>query len=139
MSTSPFSASAERFLSSLNAQMLAPCIGNQHGLYSVDPTSLFHLDLLSKLQSSIGFATPRRAHLVLHGTDMLPDQLFRDCIARGCVKINVNSWCRDPQLDVWKQQIENKAGVPDMYDLGMKEYAKQVTRFLHLFGSAGKA
>lgn len=54
---------------------------------------------MDKLQSTVGPGTASNALIVLHGTDDLKDELFRDCVARGCVKINVNSWARNPQVE----------------------------------------
>lgn len=75
--------------------MLAPSIGNIHGRYTSTPD--FHLDLLTDLRARVGTQT----RMVLHGTDDLPDALFRQCVERGFVKINVNSWARDPQVEHW--------------------------------------
>ncbi|CAO1632904.1 unnamed protein product [Jaminaea pallidilutea] len=127
---------AERFLTELNVELLAPSIGNIHGRYINPPD--FRLSLLDQLQSKIGPSTKSDALIVLHGTDDLPDELFKDCIRRGCVKMNVNSWCRDPQVASWTQNMGSK-GLPDVYDEGMDAFGKAATRFFHLFGSAGKA
>ena len=90
---------AERFLTELNVPLLAPSIGNIHGRYTSPPD--FRLELLDELQARIGPGTRSNGLIVLHGTDDLPDQLFRDCVERGSVKINVNSWARDPQIQYW--------------------------------------
>jgi hypothetical protein len=81
------------------AQLLAPSIGNIHGRYINPPD--FKLELLDELQKEVGPGTDANALLVLHGTDDLPDELFRDCLCRGAVKMNVNSWARDPQVKYW--------------------------------------
>ncbi|KDN41232.1 aldolase [Tilletiaria anomala UBC 951] len=130
---------AKHFLSELQASMLAPCVGNMHGNYPSDPVAFFKLDLLSELDKAVGYKTPSNAHLVLHGTDDLPDHLFTDCIKRGTVKINVNSWTRNPQLNVWAQEIPKQTALPDVYELGMQVFEKNVKRFFDLFGSTGKA
>lgn len=127
---------AERFLKELGAQMLAPSIGNIHGRYINPPD--FHLDLLTTLQKTVGPGTGCNSYLVLHGTDDLPDELFKDCVKRGAVKINVNSWARDPQVEYWAKHL-GKDGLPEVYDGGMKEFEKVCERFFDLFGSAGKA
>lgn len=80
-------------------QLLAPSIGNIHGRYINPPN--FRLDLLDELQKEVGPGTASNSILVLHGTDDLPDELFKDCIRRGAIKINVNSWARDPQVKYW--------------------------------------
>jgi fructose-bisphosphate aldolase class II len=93
---------------------------------------------LEELQSRIGPGTKSDAIIVLHGTDTLSDKLFRDCVERGCVKINVNSWARDPQVEFWQHNVE-KLGLPDLYEGGMDKFAEACTRFFHLLGSANKA
>ncbi|GAC71993.1 fructose 1,6-bisphosphate aldolase [Moesziomyces antarcticus T-34] len=127
---------ASRFLTELGAQMLAPSIGNIHGRY-VNPPA-FRLELLEALQSAVGPGTAANSYLVLHGTDDLPDELFRDCVRRGAYKINVNSWARDPQVEFWAKHLE-KDPLPDVYEGGMQQFAKVCNRFFHLLGSAGKA
>ncbi|UZJ53729.1 hypothetical protein CBS101457_003049 [Exobasidium rhododendri] len=129
-------AKAKRFLSELKVDLLAPSIGNIHGRY-VNPPN-FKLELLDELQQEIGPGTDSNALLVLHGTDDLPDSLFLDCLHRGAIKMNVNSWARDPQVKYWATHIKEQ-GLPELYDGGMKEFSRACTRFLHLFGSAGKA
>jgi fructose-bisphosphate aldolase class II len=116
--------------------MLAPSIGNIHGRY-VNPPA-FRLELLEALQSAVGPGTAANSYLVLHGTDDLPDELFRDCVRRGAYKINVNSWARDPQVEFWAKHLE-KDPLPDVYEGGMQQFAKVCNRFFHLLGSAGKA
>lgn len=119
--------------------MLAPCIGNMHGLYPSDPVPFFKLPLLDELQASVGYKSGKGAHLVLHGTDMLPDHLFKDCVKRGCVKVNINSWARQPQLDVWAREIPKDTPLPDIYEDGMKAFEKACLHFFDLFESSGKA
>lgn len=127
---------AERFLTELGAQMLAPSIGNIHGRY-VNPPA-FRLELLEQLQKQVGPGTKANSYLVLHGTDDLPDELFRECVERGAYKINVNSWARDPQVEYWSKNLE-KGALNEVYDGGMKEFEKVCKRFFDLLGSAGKA
>lgn len=79
--------------------MIAPSVGNIHGRYTSPPN--FRIDLLTELQKRVGPKTQANAHIVLHGTDDLPDELFRQCVQSGCVKINVNGWAREPQVDHW--------------------------------------
>lgn len=123
-------------MSTLVIQLLAPSIGNIHGRYINRPN--FRLDLLDELQKEVGPGTQCNAIVVLHGTDDLPDELFRDCIKRGAIKINVNSWARDPQVKYWAENIERQ-GLPELYDGGMKVFSRSCTRMIDLFDSRGKA
>ncbi|PWN88800.1 aldolase [Acaromyces ingoldii] len=127
---------AEQFLLELEVDMLAPSIGNIHGRYTSAPD--FRLDLLDDLQGRVGPKTQANALIVLHGTDDLSDDLFRECVRRGCVKINVNSWAREPQVEHWVKRLSHDA-LPDVYDAGMEKFEAVCTRFFKLFGSAGKA
>lgn len=85
---------AEKFLDELGAQMLAPSIGNVHGrqpyLQPPENAQPFRIDLLKQLQDTVGPGTKSDAFLVLHGTDDVPDELFKKCIAAGARKMNVN-------------------------------------------------
>ncbi|CAO1628587.1 unnamed protein product [Sympodiomycopsis kandeliae] len=120
---------AQHFMTKLGAQLLAPSIGNIHGRYKQPPN--FHLDLLDSLQAKVD------GLLVLHGTDDLPDDLFRSCVQKGCVKMNLNSWCRDPQVRYWSDNI-SKLGLPDLYDGGMAAFEHALTRFFDLLQSANQ-
>jgi fructose-bisphosphate aldolase, class II len=70
---------------------------------------------------------------------MLPDHLFTDCLERGTVKVNINSWARVPQMKVWKEELQKDTPLPDMYEAGMKAFEEGVTKFMNLFKSSGKA
>lgn len=80
---------ADKFLSELGVQMLAPSIGNIHGRQD-DPRGNFRLDLLRSLHSAVGPRSKTGAYLVLHGTDDVPDDLFEECVKAGARKINMN-------------------------------------------------
>lgn len=92
--------------------------------------------------------------LCLHGTDQLPDELFRECISSGISKVlitlrdmatalifhqfNINSWARDPYVQSLTAGLQSKP-FPEAVEDATEVFAKQCDRFLVLFGSAGKA
>ncbi|PIL35217.1 hypothetical protein GSI_03007 [Ganoderma sinense ZZ0214-1] len=120
------------FMEGTGALILAPSIGNLHGSYINGPK--FRQDILKDLQSTFKGMIP----LCLHGTDELPDELFRECIANGISKININSWGRDPYAKKLAEGLQTKT-FPEAVDDATKVFEDICARFFDLFGSAGKA
>jgi len=114
------------------ANILAPSIGNLHGSYLLPPN--FRQHILLDLHSDFKGTVP----LCLHGTDELPDELFRECISNGVSKINVNSWARDPYVKVLSEGLKSKP-FPEAVEDATEAFARVCERFFTLFGSAGKA
>ena len=77
--------------------------------------------------------------LCLHGTDDLPDTLFQECIANGISKINVNSWAREPYLEVVKAGLNAGKPYPEIIEESTEAFAKVCGRFMDMFGSSGRA
>ncbi|KIK57444.1 hypothetical protein GYMLUDRAFT_46326 [Collybiopsis luxurians FD-317 M1] len=129
--TSP--AKGAMFMSGTGAVILAPSIGNLHGLYLKPPS--FRQDIIRDLRSTF---KGQGILLCLHGTDGLPDELFKECIANGISKFNINSWARDPYLETFTASIQSKP-FPDAIEEATEVFAKSCDRFMELFGSKGKA
>ena len=72
---------AKRFADATGIHALAVAIGSAHGFYKEPPK--LQLELLSRIHE----ATP--VALVLHGSSGIPDDQFRDAVARGISKINL--------------------------------------------------
>ncbi|EJF61029.1 aldolase [Dichomitus squalens LYAD-421 SS1] len=123
---------ARAFMEGTGARILAPSIGNLHGSYINGPK--FRQDILKDLQQTFKGAIP----LCLHGTDELPDDLFRECIANGISKININSWGRDPYAKKLAEGLQTKT-FPEAVDDATKVFEDVCERFFNLFGSVGKA
>jgi len=76
----------------------------------------------------------------MHGTDDLEDKIWIELVACGVTKFNINSWARDPTNSFLANSIlEAKLGMPEIYDGASDIYKKEVTRFMKMLGSAGKA
>ncbi|KAI3611394.1 fructose-bisphosphate [Moniliophthora roreri] len=115
------------------AVILAPSIGNLHGSYINPPN--FRQDILRDLRSIFrGQGIP----ICLHGTDELPDELFRECVKNGVSKFNVNSWGRDPYVKALSTSLQTKP-FPDAVEEATEVFAGVCQRFIKLFGSDGKA
>ncbi|KAF9039614.1 aldolase [Hymenopellis radicata] len=110
-----------------------PSIGNLHGSYINPPN--FKTDILRDLRKTF---QGRGIPICLHGTDELPDDLFRECVKAGVSKFNVNSWARDPYVKKLAAGLQDKP-FPDAVEEATEEFAKAVERFIILFESAGKA
>ncbi|KAI8971140.1 aldolase [Trametes punicea] len=131
---------AREFMDGTGARILAPSIGNLHGVYINPPD--FRQDILKDLQTEFKGSIP----LCLHGTDGLPDALFKECIANGISKgsdiefeqININSWGRDPYAKTLADNLQSKP-FPDAVEEATKVFEDVCERFFKLFGSTGKA
>ena len=77
--------------------------------------------------------------LCLHGTDDLPDSLFKECIANGITKINVNGWAREPYLEAMKSGLNAGKPLPEIIEESTEVFAQACEKFMDLFGSTGKA
>ncbi|KAL7422850.1 hypothetical protein Q5752_002146 [Cryptotrichosporon argae] len=126
---------ADEFIAGTGADILAPSIGNLHGSYDFVGGPKFHQDILKDLQQRFKGRVP---YICLHGTDALPDALFRECIENGVTKINVNSWCRDKYAETLSKSLATKP-FPDAVDDAMAAFQKEAERMIVLFGSSGKA
>jgi fructose-bisphosphate aldolase class II len=87
-----------------------------------------------------------------HGTDELPDSMFKEMIVRGVTKvssggtfrswlirqINVNSWVRDPYMESLAAGFKSKP-FPDAVEDATKVVMQECERFFKLFGSENKA
>ncbi|KAI0351448.1 aldolase [Trametes cingulata] len=123
---------AREFMEGTGARVLAPSIGNLHGSYINPPN--FRQDILKDLQATFKGSIP----LCLHGTDELPDELFKECIKNGISKININSWGRDPYAKKLAEGLQSKP-FPDAVEEATKVFEDVCERFFKLFGSAGRA
>lgn len=121
------------FVKQTGIDALAVCIGNVHGRYYREPNLDFaRLSLINKLVD---------VPLVLHGASGLPDEMVREAIARGIVKLNVNTEIRQAFLDSMRDQFRQDPP-PDLVELledAVEAMARVVAAKLLLFGSVNKA
>ncbi|KAJ4474363.1 ketose-bisphosphate aldolase [Lentinula aciculospora] len=125
---------ADTFMQGTGAVILAPSIGNLHGSYLKPPN--FRQDIIQALRTKF---KGRGIPLCLHGTDELPDELFRECIASGISKFNINSWARDPYLETFTSGLHAGKPLPEVIEEATEVFAKVCDRFMRLFESAGRA
>lgn len=126
-------AKADAFITGTGATILAPSIGNLHGSYINPPN--FNQEILRQLRTTF---KSRGIPICLHGTDELPDELFKECVKSGVSKFNVNSWGRDPYVESLTAGLKSKP-FPDAVEEATEVFARVCDRFFILFDSVGKA
>jgi fructose-bisphosphate aldolase class II len=79
-------AEAKKFIEATGIDTFAVAIGNLHGLYPV-PKQL-DIELLKKIRAAVP------GYLSLHGGSGTPDDQFKEAVAAGISKVNINSELR---------------------------------------------
>lgn len=93
------------YVSNTGVDILAPSIGNLHGIYHGNINLNFNL--LKQIKEHID------KPLVLHGASGLTNELLKEAIENGITKININT---DIQLAWFEGLKEGIANNPDIYD-----------------------
>jgi fructose-bisphosphate aldolase class II len=125
---------AVAFIRATGIDSFAPAIGTAHGVYKGTPKINF--DRVSEIVA----AEP--IPLVVHGGTGLAEETFHELIRRGAPKINVSTQLKIVLADSYRTYLEEK---PKEYDplklLGAvkKNLAAQVSDFMRIFGSQGRA
>lgn len=101
--------------------------------------SLSLTPLISSLEDLKTRLAGTGTHLCLHGTDELPYSLFKECIAAGVSKVNVNSWCRDAYVAALQSGLEEGKAYPDALEDAVAAFRAVAEQLCDVFGSSGKA
>jgi len=94
-----------KYVSETKVDLLAPAIGNAHGIYFETPNLKF--DLLQKLSNNIYIP------LVLHGGSLISDEDIKKLIKFGITKININTELQIAWTEGLKEGLEKNK---DIYD-----------------------
>ena len=125
---------AKKFVEATGIDTFAASIGNLHGLY---PTPK-HLDieLLKQIRATLD------CFISLHGGSGTPDDMFRDAVAAGVSKVNLNSEMRK----AFRAGLERELAVnPTEYAVVklmpsvIADVQRIVENRMQIFGSASKA
>lgn len=92
-------------LSKTNIDLLAPAIGNKHGIYDGQPQ--LDYKLLKEINDAINIP------LVLHGASGIEDRNIKECIKNGITKINFNTELQIAWSIEIKKYIEKNENVYD--------------------------
>ncbi len=125
---------AERFMLDMGLDCFAPAIGTAHGVYKGVPKIDF-----GRLET---IAAQSDVPLALHGGTGLSDEVFKNCIALGCAKVNISTQLKYSFIDSFvKYHGDNPKEYNPLKVLGaqIEDLKKAVAGNISLFGSAGKA
>ena len=125
---------AKEFVEATGITTFASFIGNAHGLYS--GAKRIDLGLLTKIAQTLP-----DTFLSLHGGSGIPDDDIKGAVARGIVKINVNSELRVAFHDALKEVINtsDEVAVYKIMPKAIEAVQIIVEEKIKLFGSEGKA
>ena len=89
--------------------VFAPAIGTAHGFYKGEPKIAY--DLLDRIAKATGLP------IALHGGTGLSDDQFRNCIARGCAKVNLSTMHKRDFIEGFGQVYvrDKRPGEPLVY------------------------
>jgi len=125
---------AAEFVEATGIDSLAVAIGTAHGVYKGIPK--LDKGRLSEIREVVSIP------LVLHGTSGVPDEVVKDCIARGICKVN---YATDLRIAFTKGIKKAMAENPDAFDpkkynaAGREEVKQYVMDKIKIVGSVGKA
>jgi ketose-bisphosphate aldolase len=127
---------ALNFIRETGVDCFAPAIGNAHGMYKAEPK------LDSQRVSDIVSEIP--VPIALHGGTGITDQQFQDLITRGCAKINISTGLKrtfmKANLSFLREAEANNTWDPSSQFTYVRQEVKEMAKkYIHTFGSAGKA
>lgn len=127
--------SARAFVEATGIDTFAAAIGNLHGKYPVP--KVLDLDLLKQLREAIG------CNISLHGGSDTPGHYFRDAVAIGVTKVNINSDMRYAYRTTLEKILADNPNEYSVSKLISKEVVAAVQAVVESklddFNSAGKA
>ena len=126
---------AAEFVRRTGVHYLAPSFGNVHGGYpAAGAEACWQMDRLGRIAEVVGPATP----LVLHGTHPVSDQLFREAVSKGVVKVNLNRTVRDGYSTFVAENV-GKIEFTRLTEQAVEVYAQDIEGMMGVLGSVGRA
>ena len=125
---------AREFVTATGIDTFAAAIGNLHGKYPV-PKKL-DIELLKQIRAAID------CNISLHGGSGTPGHYFRDAVAVGVSKVNINSDMRVAFRDTLEKELDdNKTeyAVVKLMDKVIDAVQAVVEEKIDMFNAAGKA
>ncbi len=103
-------AEAARFVKETGVDMLAPAVGNVHGMLKSGNEPKLDIPLIKKIKDALRQAQGRPVPLVLHGASGNTDADVRAAIKAGITVIHINTEIRR----AWREKLEESLkGMPD--------------------------
>ena len=118
---------------SVNIDMLAPAIGTVHGLYKGEQN--INVSLLEKINETL------KIPLVLHGGSETKEEILKNCIKNGIIKVNINTSLKIAWKKGVKEYMDNYPNELDYrkYIQNAEKYIKKtIEEHILLFGSNNK-
>jgi len=126
---------AEKFVKQTNIDLLAPAVGNIHGIIT-ESVERLHFDLITAIKKQIG-----KVYLVLHGGSGLAADDIRGAIKAGMSVVHINTDLRIAFTNALKQALSKQITevVPYHYLASIIREVKKVAKEkIRLFGSVNK-
>ncbi len=99
-------AEIERYVKETNIDLMALGVGNAHGFY--DNLEGLRMDILESASCSL----EENQLFVLHGGTGLPDNIVKEAISYGVVKINISTQLKKTTVDILKRYVSKN----DLYN-----------------------
>ena len=130
----------EQLVRRTGIDFLAPSFGNVHGRYGPKgPRSFLRLDRLTELGKAVREMKGGEAvRFVLHGSGEFDEDLYRECVAKGLRRVNVNVQLVEP----WRQMMERRVKFTPMTALiedSINLFQKEIEMLMRIVGSTGRA
>jgi fructose-bisphosphate aldolase class II len=129
----PIEVSSE-FISATGVYAFAPAVGTAHGLYAGEP------DLTPERVTELVALQP--IPMVLHGGTGLTADQFKDCIGRGCAKVNISTALKIAFVDAHRAYLDQdptKHDPPSLFKHVRAAVKDMASEHIRIFGSTGKA
>lgn len=127
---------AERFLKETGIDMLAPAVGNIHGIVTNSKESI-DISRINDIKKAIG----NDVYLVLHGGSGLSESELKNAINAGISMIHINTEIRVAFTKALKETIEKMSAETTPYKIltpSIDAMKKVVEEKLKIFGSINK-
>lgn len=126
---------AKQFAEGAGIDIFAAFFGNVHGIFSSGDENL-HLDILEKIVALLP-----ETYFSLHGGSGIPDEQVKEAIARGIVKVNINTEIRQAFKNNLEQVLKNNPQEYALYKVEpvvVEAVQKIVEHKIEVFGCANR-
>jgi len=125
---------SSKFIEATGVYAFAPAVGTAHGLYAAEP------NLTPERVTELVELQP--IPMVLHGGTGLTPEQFRDCISRGCAKVNISTALKIAFIEAHREYLDAnpaKHDPPSLFKHVRAAVKGMAEEHIRIFGSAGKA
>ncbi len=121
---------AKKFVEATGIDLLAPSVGNLHGMLKNAANPNLDIALIKELREACGVP------LVLHGWSGITDENFREAIQAGISTIHINTEIRVAYRDTLRQTLANDSNIVAPYEFmkpAVEAMQKVAERRIRLF------